>query len=75
MYTDNVETPSFFKQYLPQILGLVVIIFAILVFFDIKGINLNQYGNNEVLKKVVSVTPTQEGFVSTAKKQQKKKHY
>jgi hypothetical protein len=73
MYTDNVETPSFFKQYLPQILGLVVIIFAILVFFEIKGINLNQDGTNEVLKKVVSVAPSQEGFVATAKKQQKNK--
>jgi hypothetical protein len=73
MYTDNIETQSFFKQYLPQILGLVVIIFAILVFFEIKGINLNEDGSREVLKKVISVKPIQEGFTKQAKRQAKKK--
>ena len=71
---NNMNNTSFFKQHLPIILGVVIIIFGVLVYFEIKGIDLNKDGSGQVLKKVVSVTPMREGFTKQMKKQAAKKN-
>ena len=71
---NNMNNTSFFKQHLPKILGVVIIFFGVLVYFEIKGIDLNKNGSGEVLKKVVSVTPMREGFTKQMKKQAVKKN-
>ena len=73
MDIDDVKPQSFFKQHLTKILAVVLIIFALLVFFEIKGIDLNKDNKSEVLEKVVSVKPIHEGFTKGARRQAKNK--
>lgn len=76
MDINNIQPESFFKRNFPQILGVVIIIFAILVYFSIKGISLND-NTSQTLKKVVTVSKTHEGFTkqltTTQRRQNKNK--